>query len=216
METEPAYKDSVPKEFLGNPFGYFETRGKNIRSGDPKTDADGRVRDDPSAVKELPAWNMPSGEKLHTVAKKINTEKGEVGKSGDPFYEYHIMESVHELGLPAPTLVAKIQQDGAYLFVVKKVPGVSWHQRDTLNFKERGYSQEDIDQLTKQAEQQVRNLHHRFEEAGIYRDWKLKDMIFDIDIEGKKLKCVTPTDWERTRIDQEKFSKYKAGLKEHS
>ncbi len=213
LEIKADYVDSVPKEFKEKPFEYFDTHGKNIREGDIKRDEDGRVRDDPTAVKELPLWETPTGEKLQAIGKRINVAKAEVGKSGDPFYEYNIMEIVHELGLPAPSLILKAEQGGKHLFLVKKVPGISWHKRDTLNLSEKGYSPEDIDQLMKQAEEQVRDLHRRFEEAGIHREWKLKDMIFDIDIERKKLRGITPTDWERTTIDQEKLSKYKANLK---
>lgn len=216
VEVESLYKDSVPKEFLEQPFEYFEAHGKNIRDGEIKIDPDGRVRDDPSAVKEMPTWSTSAGQELHTIGKKVNPEKAEIKKSSDPFYEYHIMEIVHELGLPAPHPILKAEQAGKYLFLVEKIPGISWHQRDTLNLKEKGYSAEDIEQLTKQAEEQIRDLYRRFEEAGIQRDWKLKDMIFDVDVDGKKLRKVTPTDWERTTIDQAKLSEYRAKLKKQS
>jgi len=39
-----------------------------------------------------------------------------------------------------------------------------------------------------------------FKEAGIVRDWNLKDIIFDIDIENKKIRAVISTHWKRTKI----------------
>ena len=39
-----------------------------------------------------------------------------------------------------------------------------------------------------------------FEQSGVVRGWKLKDMVFQIDVENKKVISVVPTDWERTKI----------------
>ena len=78
-----------------------------------------------------------------------------------------------------------------------------------MNIKERGYTDEDIENLKRQAEERMITLQAKFEEAGIQRGWKLKDMIFDIDIENKTVRGVTPVDWERTKIDREKFEAYK-------
>ena len=52
-------------------------------------------------------------------------------------------------------------------------------------------------------------LQQHFEEAGIIRSWKLKDMIFNIDIENKRINGIVPTDWERTKIDEKKLEKYR-------
>ena len=51
----------------------------------------------------------------------------------------------------------------------------------------------------------MEELQSQFEEAGITRGWKLKDMVFDIDVENKRIVGMTPTDWERTKIDKERF-----------
>lgn len=45
----------------------------------------------------------------------------------------------------------------------------------------------------------MEQLKKKFEEAGIIRTWKLKDMVFDIDIENKTIRSIVPTDWERTK-----------------
>ena len=209
IEVEFHYENFVPKEFRKDPIGYFESQGKNIKSGEIKRDETGRVREDPTAVKELPIWFDSNGQELHSIGKRVNIGKGKVGESGDPFYEYRVMELVSEVGLPTPRLVAKVEQSGTHLIVMEKAQGISWYDKDAMHLKERGYTDEDIENLKRQAEERMITLQAKFEEAGIQRGWKLKDMIFDIDIENKTVRGVTPVDWERTKIDREKFEAYK-------
>jgi chromosome segregation ATPase len=52
-------------------------------------------------------------------------------------------------------------------------------------------------------------LEEVFEEYGIKRGWKEQDMVFDIDEQSKEIKKITPTDWERTKIDLEAYNKKK-------
>jgi SpoVK/Ycf46/Vps4 family AAA+-type ATPase len=92
---------------------------------------------------------------------------------------------------------------------MEKVQGIGWYEKDALHLKEKGYTDEDIEALKRQAEEQMLALQARFEEAGIERGWKLKDMIFDIDIESKTIRGITPVDWERTKINKEKLEAYK-------
>ncbi len=209
IEVESGYEAFVADEFKQDPLGYFETRGKNIKSGEIKRDETGRVREDPTAVKELPVWKNAEGTELHAIGKRVNIEKGKVGASGDPFYEYRVMELVREAGLPTPRPVAKVEQSGTHLIVMEKVHGIGWYDKDAMHLKEKGYTNEDIESLKLQAEECMVALQAKFEEAGIQRGWKLKDMIFDVDIENKTIRSVTPVDWERTKIDQEKFEAYK-------
>ena len=209
IEVEPGFDDFIPKEFKQNPIKYFENRGRNIKSGEIKRDETGRVREDPTAVKELPVWTNPSGQELRVIGKRVNIEKGEVGKSRDPFYEYKIMEMVNSVDLPAPRPIAKVEQNGVYLIIMEKVPGIGWYEKNALKLKEKGYSNEDIENLKRQSETIMRELQQRFEEAGIVRDWKLKDMIFILDIENKRIRTVVPIDWERTKINVEKLEEYR-------
>ncbi|MCL5410248.1 MAG: hypothetical protein M1324_00105 [Patescibacteria group bacterium] len=213
IEVEPGLDGFVPNEFRQNPVGYFENRGRNIKSGEIKRDETGRVREDPTAVKELPVWRDMSGQELRTIGKRVNIEKGKVVESGDPFYEYKIMETVLSVGLPAPRPVAKVEQQGTHLIIMEKAQGVGWYEKNALKLKGKGYNDEDVDSLKGQAETMMAELQQRFEEAGIVRGWKLKDMIFDIDIENKKIRKITPVDWERTKINQEKLEAYKNGAR---
>jgi len=208
IEVNPGFENFVPSEFRQNPLEYFEKEGQNIKSGEIKRDETGRVREDPTAVKVLPTWIDESGQELQTIGKRINIEKGEVGESSDPFYEYRIMETVTSIGLPAPHPVAKI--------VMEKVQGLGWREKDALKLKEKGYSDEDIENLKRQAETMMVELQQRFEEAGIIRGWKLKDMIFDIDIENKKINKIVPVDWERTKIDAKKLEGQRYRRKDQS
>ncbi len=209
IEIEPEFNNFIPEEFKQNPIRYFESKGKNIKSGEVKKDETGQIREDPTAVKELPIWIDQNGQELRTIGKRVNIEKGKVGESGDPFYEYKIMEIVRSIGLPAPRPIAKVEQQGTHLIVMEKVQGIRWHEKDALKLKEKGYTDEDIENLKTQAETMMVKLQQKFEEAGIIRSWKLKDMIFDIDIKNKKIKGITPTDWERTKIYTQKLNEYK-------
>ncbi len=206
VEVEPGYEGFIPEEFRENPLGYFESRGRNIKPGQTRRDEFGAIREDPTAVKELPTWVGPDGRELQTVGKRVNVEKGMIGKSRDPFYEYGIMEVVSGLGLPTPKPVAKAEQQGAHLIVMEKVEGTNWYGGSILK-RERGYSDEDIENLKRQAEVLIGKLKQEFEDAGITRSWKLSDMIFSI--RDDVVVSVTPTDWERTKINYEKLEAYK-------
>lgn len=209
VEIESGYEAYVPDLFRQQPVEYFEALGRNIKPGEIKRDADGAVREDPTAVKELPVWSDGRGKELHTVAKRVHEGKGKVPASGNPYYEYELIKLIGLLDLPAPKLVAKAEQKGTYLFVMEKIPGISWYDKDQLALKERGYSDEEILGLYQQAEQMTEVMQREFEEAGILREWKLKDMIFDIDFEARKIRSMIPTDWERTSIDASRFEEYK-------
>jgi len=209
IEVKSGYEDFIPEEFKKNPIGYFETKGINIKTGEIKRDDIGVVKEDPSAVKELPMWVDKNRKELQVIGKRVNIEKGKVGESGNPFYEYKMIETVRSIGLPAPKLIAKAEQQEARLILMEKIIGIGWYEKNALKLKERGYSDEDIEILKQQAEKQMNELKEKFEEAGIIRDWKLKDMIFDIDIENKKIKNITPTDFERTKIDEIKLDGYR-------
>lgn len=216
IEVESNYEQLIPAGFRNNPIGYFEKEGKNVKTGEIKYDETGRVREDPTAVKELPAWFDSESNELYTVARRVNIEKGEIGKSGDPFYEYQVLKLLQELKLPAAKPVAKAEQGNEYLIVMEKITGVRWSGKDALRFRESGYSEEDIEDLKRQAEEQMAALQSRFEEAGIIREWKLKDMVFDVDVQWKKVRKVTPTDWERTRINHQKVEEYRRKLQKPS
>jgi hypothetical protein len=213
VEVEVGYENFVPEEFRQDPLSYFESRGKNIKTGEVKSDETGRVYEDPTAVKELPTWTDVNSVAIQTIGKRVNIKKGKVGESGDPFYEYRVMEIMNNVGLSAPKPVAKVEQAGIHLIIMEKVQGIGWHDKDKLHLKEKGYTDKDMENLKQQAEQQMLQLQVLFEEAGIKRGWKLKDMIFDLDIERKIIKKITPVDWERTKIDQRKLAIYREKLK---
>lgn len=200
VEVEPGFSEFVPKEFLDDPSGYFEREGRNIKTGEIKYDEAGAIREDPTAVKDLPVWSNADGVVVETVGRRVNTTKGVVGESDDPFYEYKILERLAQMGLPAAKPVAKAEQAGAHIIVTERIPGIRWSERGSLQLKENGYSDEDIEALVSEAEQKMSELKARFDEAGVIRGWKLKDMVFEVDVPNKKVLSIVPTDWERTRI----------------
>lgn len=204
VEIDPEFAMFVPQEFHEDPAGYFEREGKNIKTGEIKYDETGRVREDPTAVKDLPIWRNEEGAEIQTVGRRVNVAKGAVGESGDPFHEYKILERLAQMGLPAANPVAKAEQAGTHIIVMERIPGLRWSERDGLNLKEKGYSDEDIAALMTEAEQKMNELKDQFDEAGVIRSWKLKDMVFQVDIENKKIVSMVPTDWERTKIVEKK------------
>jgi len=210
---ERGFHNFIPPEFGQDPIGYFEQHGNNIKPGEVQIDETGRVHEDPTAVKEMPVWTDNLGNELKTVGKRVNVKKGEIGKSGDPFYEYEIMKIVDEVGLPVIKPVAKVEDQNTHLIIMEKGQGIGWFKKEELELKEKGYTNKDIQRLKTQAMKGMSKLKREFNRAGIVRKWKLQDMIFDLDVENKKIIKITPTDWERTKIDQEKLERYKKKLK---
>lgn len=200
VEVEPGFVEFVPQEFIDDPAGYFEREGRNIKTGEIKYNEDGMVREDPTAVKDLPVWKNAEGTEIQTVGRRVNIKKGVAVESGDPFYEYKILEQLAQMGLPAAKPIAKAEQAGTYIIVMERIPGIRWSERDSLNLRERGYSDEDITALITEAEQKMNELKTQFDEMGVLRGWKLKDMVFQVDVENKKITSMVPTDWERTKI----------------
>jgi hypothetical protein len=200
VEVKPEFRAFVPQEFLDDPAGYFEREGVNIKTGEIKIDETGRVRKDPTAVKDLPTWRNAEGLEIQTVGRRVNASKGAVGESGDPFHEYTILERLAQMELPAAKPIAKAEQAGIHIIVMERIPGLRWSDKESLNLKEKGYSDEDIASLISEAEQKMNELKTRFDEAGVIRSWKLKDMVFQVDIENKSIISIVPTDWERTTI----------------
>ncbi|HEX7724877.1 MAG TPA: hypothetical protein VF438_04035 [Candidatus Paceibacterota bacterium] len=198
VEIEAAYESFVPEEFKSSPLTYFESHGTNIKQGEILYDENGTVREDPTAVKDLPVWTNTEGRELHTVGKRVNISKGKVARANDPFYEYGIMEYVQSKGLPGAKPIAKASENGAHLIVMERVPGLRWSYRKTL--LKQGFTNNDVELMHKKAEAMMAELQKRFEAHGITRSWKLSDMIFDIDVEHKDLRALVPVDWERTEI----------------
>lgn len=221
IEIEKGYEHFFPSEFKQDALRYFEAFGANIKTGETKYKSDGSISEDPNAVKEFPAWHNQVGEALHIVAKKINLDKAMVRKSGNPAYERDFLRLVRKLGLPAPEPVAFIEQSGAFLMLMKKAPGLPWNERTIDMLKTEGYSLGDIAALESQIEAMIHDLKHQYAARAIYRPWKQNDMLVDIDIAGKQVKSVIPTDWEKAQqIDPEalldEVEKYLAFLRDRS
>lgn len=212
IEVESDFADFVPEAFKVNPIAYFEAEGRNIKSGEVRYHVSGSIDEDPTAVKDLPIWANTKGQTLAAVAKRVNIEKAQIRETADPFYEYRVMELAQELGLPAPRPIAKVEQSGAHLIVMERISGLRWVHNDMKYIRELGYSAEDLASLEVEANEMMSSLSRRYDEVGIIRSWKLRDMIFDIDIENKKLRSLTPVDWERTKLDFDKIAVARARL----
>lgn len=202
IEIESEYKGMEPEGFSDDPFGYFDSEGTNIKSGEVKYDDAGRIIEDPSATRDLPVWYDDAGNPFGVVGKKINLEKSQIAKTENPFHEYEVMQIAKEFGLPAAEVIARVSRDNEYLMVMKRVEGLRWNGEGLQELIAGGLTEEEIQDLLGEAEEMMTSLAEVYESIGVSRTWNHKDMIFHIDIHNKKLLGITPTDWERTKIDR--------------
>lgn len=200
VEILPGYANFVPAAFQASPFEYFDAQGTNIKPGETEY-REGKVKEDPTAVRDFPIWQNEEGDELRVVAKKINTQKGQLKKGAHPFHEVEVMERVRTLGLPAPAPIAKIQRGEQFLIVMERAKGMTTFDVALEDgFQEWSYDEDDKQTLKRSAEQAMADLQARFEKAGIRRKWKLTDMVFEVDFSQRKVIGITPVDWERTEI----------------
>jgi hypothetical protein len=182
----------APESFMEDPFGYFEREGINIKPGKKKFDRKEKLIDDPDAVKMFPWTND-----LKVVGKMIDTDKGMIKETGDPFYEMMIIDAVRAAGLPATEVIGTVEQDGKYMMITEWIRGsMNWY--DMKSLEKMGYSPRDMKRMFNEARKIMDQMSFRFRKAGFIRGWKLNDMIFII--KNKAVIDIVPTDWERTKI----------------
>lgn len=210
VEIEPGFEAFVPDVFRQGPVEYFECVGKDIKRKDigqrevPANDA--------VLVKELPSWEDKNGKTVCAIAKRIDPNRAECGPSKDPFHEYEIIKAVNCIGIPAPKPIAKAKQKGFCLILTEKIPGISWYDKDAFHLKEHGYTDAEIFGLYQQAEKMMYELKDRCDKAGVIREWKMQDMVFDIDIDKRMIHGMVPTDWRWTEIDEKKWKDCVEGM----
>lgn len=201
LHINDKYDDFLPEDFRDNPQKYIEEYGKNIKSGGIKYREDGSVREDPTASKFLPEWRNAQGETIQPVSKKVNLEKVE-----DPLLEYKMMSLCQILGLPSARPIGFVKQGDDLYILMERVSGYTWTKRDKEALGRLGLTAEDQEPIQKQIEEKMNELKNRFEEFGIYRKWKHKDMVFDLDVESKRIISIIPVDWEKTYLDIAKLT----------
>jgi len=207
------YIDLVPFNFLENPEKYIESNGENIKSGEKKYHEDGSVKEDPTASKILPQWENQKGETISVVSKKVNlekvrtktTERGE--KFQDPLLEYKMISLAKLLDLPTAEPIGFLKQNNKVYNLMEKLKGYTWTKRDKEKLFEMGFSEKDEKPIKNQIIVLMQDLKDQYEEFGIYRKWKYKDMVFDIDFENKNVTDIVPVDWEKSYIDRDKLMK---------
>jgi hypothetical protein len=99
----------------------------------------------------------------------------------------------------------KAESTDQFLFVTERVKGMRGLEKEMRFLKENGFSDADMESIKIQAETMMKALKERYDAVGIARKWELKDMVFDVDLENKKIISLVPTDFEKTKIDQPKF-----------
>lgn len=211
LHIESQYDDFLPQDFINDPHKYIEDNGENIKSGEIKYHEDGKVREDPTASKFLPEWKNKRSEIIQSVSKKVNLEKvrtrtettGE--EFEDPLLEYKMMSLCQILDLPSAKPIGFIEQDDKLYTLIERVKGYTWTKRDKEVLGKLGLTIEDEELIQRQIEEQMSALKEKFEEFGIYRKWKHKDMIFDLDVENKTVTGIVPVDWEGSHLDRKKL-----------
>lgn len=195
------YEKFVPQEFKADPFTYFEDHGVNIKSGEKKVDENGKVREDPTAVKDM-EWTALDGEKIDVVGKKVNTEKAQIAKTGNPLHEFEVLTRAQEFGLPCAKPIARAEKDNEHLLITERIDGIrlSSIAETKRSIAENNLTQDDLDDIISQATAIMEDLERKYRVAGIIRKWNIKDMVLNIDYESKKIKSLIPTDWERTKL----------------
>lgn len=197
VKLKGEYEALVPEEFKRSPFLYFESHGIPVKKGEIKRDDKGRVKEDPTAVRYFPEWK--DGERsLLVVAKKVNDKKGMLAETGEPLYEYNLLEYMCSLDLPVPKPVGYAEGERGAIFLMEKVKGLPWSELQRL--QEKGWTQNELGTLLSNARERMEELAKRFEQYNIKRSWKLKDMVFEVDQENHRLNGLIPTDFERTRV----------------
>ncbi len=219
LNIDDSYRDFIPEEFKKNPKEYIEKYGENIKSGEVKFDAEGNIREDPTATKFLELKDK-NGNAIKLVSKKVNLEKvitkteekGE--KFIDPFLEYKMMHLCKLLGLPTAEPVAFIKQGDDMYTLMKRVEGYTWTDRDRKELAGKGFTKEDEERIKGQIIEKMKTLEKKFDEFGVYRKWKstkdssvkwkYKDMVFRLDETGNVSEII-PVDWERSHVDASKI-----------
>ncbi len=211
LHIDNQYADFLPEDFKNNPKEYIEKKGENIKSGSIKYRDDGSVREDPTASKFLPKWQNNKGETIQPISKKVNLEKVrtkiETGgeKFEDPLLEYKMMSLCQMLNLPSAKPIGFVEQGDEFYTLMEKAKGYTWTKRDKEVLGKLGLASGDQETIQKQIEEQMNILKEKFERFGIYRKWKHKDMVFEIDIRKKKITNITPVDWEKSYLDIKKL-----------
>jgi len=170
-------------KFIKEPIAYFKKYGENIKAGTTIYDENGKIKDDPNAVKNIKTLNI--------VGKHININKGQVLKSGYIFYEAIIISYAQACGLHGPNLIGIARNYDYNLFFTEKINGI------------RGNNLEE--QLLPTAMRLCEELRIQYEKKGLIRKFKMKDMIFDI--QNNQIIKIIPTDFERTKLDEQKLDK---------
>jgi len=212
LHIEDHYADFLPEEFTRDPKKYIEEHGVNFKSGDIQYHDDGSIREDPTASKFLPEWQNAQGETIQAVSKKVNMEKVRTGttsageKFADPLLEYKMMALCRVLDLPAAKPIGFVNQGGNMFTLMEQVQGYTWTRRDKDVLGQEGLTAEDQESIREQIEDLMSELKTQFDEFGIYRTWKHKDMVVELDTDNKKVNNITPVDWEKSHLDVDKLT----------
>lgn len=133
------------------------------------------------------------------MAKKVNIEKSEVRRSGNPFYEYDLLKKLADANLPAAKPIAKYEENGEYLFVTEKIAGLPANQNTLKKLRDLEWTDVHINQLQNDAEKLMAKMQAQYAKAGFVRAWKIADMVMQVDYANKTLTGIVPTDWEKTK-----------------
>ena len=107
--------------------------------------------------------------------------------------------------MPSAKPIGFVKQDESLYTLMERVKGYTWTSRDKEILKQQGLTDQDEEPIKRQIEEKMHELRNKYEEFGIYRKWKHSDMVFDLDLEHKKIISITPVDWEKSHLDLQKM-----------
>ncbi len=120
--------------------------------------------------------------------KAIEQDKSSVSKSGLIFLEPLLMIYAAKKGLSSPKVLAIAEDNEKALFVTEEIKGINGKAllMSNPNYQAR-------------LENEAENLRKQYEDAGIVRQMKLKDLVFQI--ENGQIIGAIPTDFERVKYN---------------
>lgn len=181
LDLLPGAEEVIPSGFIDGAFEFALAHGKTLKHAS--------VSEKGEPTNEI-IWKFPGTHEKAFVAKLVQT-----GKMMKPDQELHVLERIHEHGLPAPRPLGMLKVGDAYFTLMEYVDGISG-QDIWMKLATRGWTKEQIGTAKEDAERMMQEIAQRFRsELEIDKPWYIKDFL--LNFEGRTLVSMFPLDWER-------------------
>jgi len=189
ITVNPELAGRLPAEFLSDPIGYFNKHGDILK----QSRKEGKYPDEEIISLPLADWEA--------VAKKIEKKKVKVAKQ-----ELAILLAAEKAGLKGAKPIGFIKshdsESGDYLLMEKakgeSLPHFAKEMASHLDSETAAIIKEIINRKIEGIAESYRR------ELKIDKTWHLKDFMIDFDWKSNAVRSITPLDWERVKIFDEK------------